>query len=150
MSIIMVGLPFLNSSMKKIIKIPLIFNIEKWLMKFRIALCLTIRRITNKTTGIPLLRVLICPRESKTVLLEFPNKYISFKLFELSTSLFPRMFLSWFRLNIKWIYRVSHIEICFLNCFWKVKGSIILLNYTANVLSAESTDVCLRTKSQDN
>ena len=28
-------------------------------------------------------------------------------------------------------YRVSHIETCFLNSFWEVKGSIILLIYGA-------------------
>ena len=29
------------------------------------------------------------------------------------------------------IYRVSHIETCFLNCLWEVKGSMILLNHGA-------------------
>ena len=42
-------------------------------------------------------------------------------------------------------YKVSLTSFMYIH-----NGVKIFIEYTANVLSAESTDVCLRTKSQDN
>ena len=44
------------------------------------------------------------------------------------------LYLNWLNTKTHWtpcMYRVSHIETCFLNWLWGVEGPIILLNYCA-------------------